>query len=106
MVILKYLVILAIFAYVFLALGAFYLKNELDIANEQLTHTRANNEVLINTVKKEHQNALDASREKQELEKEIQSDKSGFNWNADISNNNVVRSLKRMHKDKGKLRSN
>jgi len=90
----------------FLACGAYWLKNELADAKEDLTRYRANNEILIGQVRKEHENALAISREKEELAEAVKEDKSGFDWTVNITGAAPVVRLKRLHKNRGSVRGN
>lgn len=97
----RYLVLISILAWVFLACGAYWLKNELQDAKESLAQYRANNEVLIGRLKKEHENTVEVSREKEQLEQAVNNDASGFDWTFNIANTAPIVRLKRLHKNRG-----
>lgn len=48
-------------------------------------------------IAKRDEKALDADKLKQENNKQIDKDKTGFNWNYDLSDNPVLLNFKRLH---------
>ena len=48
-------------------------------------------------IAKRDEKALDADKLKRENDKQIDKDKTGFNWNYDLSDNPVLLNFKRMH---------
>ena len=64
------------------------------------TSLEANNNILINRLEKEHNDKVELGKRTEELEKAIMADTSGFNWDYDLSANNVLLTFKRMHNAK------
>lgn len=50
---------------------------------------------LNNEIIRRNKNAVETSKRIEELEREAKKDTSFFNWNADISNTNVVKQLRK-----------
>jgi len=74
---------------------------------KELTHVRAdntalqaNNNLLVKKLEKEHNDKLEFSKRAEEIEKAIQADSSGFNWNYNLADNPVLVTFKRLHKNK------
>ena len=61
------------------------------------TSLRANNNLLIKKLEKEHNDKLEVSRRAEEIEKAIKKDTSGFNWDYDLSANPVLATFKQLH---------
>lgn len=65
----------------------------------------ANNQVLINKVRKIYDDKLETDRTNEELRRAIAEDKdSSFDWSADISATLPIRTIKQLHKDRSKIR--
>lgn len=70
---------------------------KIDSLETSNTSLRANNNLLINRLEKEHNDKLEVSRRAEEIEKAIKKDTSGFNWNYDLSANPVLATFKQLH---------
>jgi uncharacterized protein YlxW (UPF0749 family) len=79
---------------------------EIKSLESEKTTLQANNNILLNEVKKRNEQAEELARTKVELQKAIESDTSGFNWGVDISGSTPVLTIKRLHKDRNTVRSN
>ena len=71
--------------------------NALSVSNREL---KGNNDVLQAELEKRNKDALEASVRKAENHRQIEKDKSGFDWHYDLSNNPVLLNFKRMHKNR------
>lgn len=60
---------------------------------------RANTDVLINKLEKEHNDKLEVSRKNTELKAKIDNYKGDFDWRTDLSNNPVLLEFKRLYKN-------
>ena len=69
----------------------------IDSLKSAKTMLESNNNLLIKKLEKEHNDKLEVSRRAEEIEKAIKADKSGFDWNYDLSANPVLVTFKRLH---------
>lgn len=58
---------------------------------------QANNNLLINRLEKEHNDKVEVSRTNEQLRKQIEADKSGFDWHYNLESNPVLLEFKRLH---------
>lgn len=88
-----------------LILGLIYFKNIADEEKRMKEFYNANNQLLINKMKEVYNDKMETDRTNEELRQAIARDKtSSFNWYQDISNTAPIISLKRLHKDRNKIR--
>lgn len=71
--------------------------NRIDTLQAAKTTLEANNNLLINRLEKEHNDKVEVSRTNELLRKQIKADKTGFDWNYDLTSNPVLLEFKRMH---------
>ena len=69
----------------------------IDTLQAAKTTLEANNNLLINRLEKEHNDKVEVSRTNELLRKQIKADKTGFDWNYDLTSNPVLLEFKRMH---------
>lgn len=74
-----------------------YQSKRIDTLQEAKITLQANNNLLINRLEKEHNDKVEVSRTNELLRKQIKADKTGFDWNYDLSANPVLLEFKRMH---------
>lgn len=79
-------------------LAAWWYKQEANRVNALYANSMANNELLINRMRKVYDDKLETDRRRQQLEEEIKKDKSGFDWNYDLSSNVVLLRFKQLQK--------
>ena len=82
----------------------YYYRTELSEEKKKTCMYKANNELLIDKIKKEHEINERLSDENKSLEKEISKDKSGFDWKFNINDTPPVIELRRLHKNRNKVR--
>lgn len=70
--------------------------NELIVSNREL---KGNNDILQKELDKRSKDSLEYGVRKSENNRQIEKDKSGFNWFYDLSDNPVLINFKRMHKN-------
>lgn len=87
----KYLITLII-AVIAVFYGWWY-KQEAERKETLYANSRANNELLINRMRKVYNDKMETDRRNAELEKAALEDKAYFDWNADISNSAVIKRL-------------
>ena len=73
--------------------AAWWYKQEANRANALYANSRANNELLINRMRKVYDDKLETDRRNAELEKAAAEDKAYFDWNANIANSAVIKRL-------------
>jgi hypothetical protein len=89
----------------FCVLAIYYLYNDNLYQKEQKAIYSSNNQLLIKKIREVYNDKVETDRTNEELRQTIAGDKtSGFNWYQDISNTAPIISLKRMHKDRNKIR--
>ena len=96
----KILLILACFFAILsgVLLGVYkYQSKRIDTLQEAKITLQANNNLLINRLEKEHNDKVEVSRTNELLRKQIKADKTGFDWNYDLTSNPVLLEFKRMH---------
>lgn len=69
------------------------LKTENEKLSTQLNNEKGKNATLEAEIEKRNKAILAADKRARELEEAAKSDKSGFDWNADISNSAVIKRL-------------
>lgn len=69
----------------------------IDSLKSAKTMLESNNNLLIKKLEKEHNDKVEIGRRAEEIEKAIKADKSGFDWNYDLSANPVLVTFKRLH---------
>lgn len=74
-----------------------YQSKRIDTLQEAKITLEANNNLLINRLEKEHNDKVEVSRTNELLRKQIKADKTGFDWNYDLTSNPVLLEFKRMH---------
>lgn len=89
---------------VFLGFTTYYYRNELSEEKKKTCMYKANNELLLDKIKKEHEINERLSDENKSLEKKIAEDKSGFDWHYNVESTPPVVELKRLHKNRNKVR--
>ena len=89
---------------VFLLLTTYHYRNELSREKQKTCMYKANTELLIGKIKQEHEINERLLDENKSLEKEISKDKSGFDWKFNINDTPPVVELRRLHKNRNKVR--
>lgn len=96
----KILLFLACFFGVLAVVCIFWINiqgKRIDSLKSAKTMLESNNNLLIKKLEKEHNDKLEVSRRAAEIEKAIKADKSGFDWNYDLSANPVLATFKQLH---------
>lgn len=89
---------------VFLLLTTYYYRNELSREKQKTCMYKANSELLISKIKQEHEINERLLDENKSLEKKIEEDRSGFDWKVLIVDTPPVVELRRLHKNRNKVR--
>lgn len=74
-----------------------YQSKRIDALLDAKNSLESNNQLLINKLKKEHNDKLELDKRAKAIEEAIRKDTSGFNWNYDLSGNSVLVAFKRLH---------
>lgn len=92
---------LCVFFIYILTLGLIYYKNVADDERDLKQFYCANNQVLINKVRKIYDDKVATDRENEELRRAIREDKdSSFDWHQDISSTLPIITLKRLYEER------
>jgi len=91
----KYIAITSIISAVFLFCVGVYYKNKATSFELKYNTVNANNGLLIGRLKESYEDNLAISKQNEELKQMAKEDKSGFDWNFDISNTDVVKQLRK-----------
>ncbi len=70
--------------------AAWYYREDSRQVRASLALYRGNNEVLLGRLKKNYADKMEADKRREELEKAVKEDKSGFDWGYDISHSPVI----------------
>ena len=88
-----------------LTIGVLYYKNVAEEQEKLKDIYCANNQVLINKVRKIYNDKVETDRTNKELRRAIAEDKnSSFDWYQDISNTNPIIHLKQLHTNRNSVR--
>lgn len=98
------LLLILLCACVFLFFTTYHYRTELSKEKQKTCMYKANVDLLIDKIKREHEINERLSDENKELEKKISEDKSGFSWSFHIANTPPVIELRRLHKNRNKVR--
>lgn len=71
--------------------------NEIEALETKLNAYKGKSTFLEGEIARRNEKALAADKLKQENNKQIDKDKTGFNWNYDLSANPVLLNFKRLH---------
>ena len=91
----KYLTIILTLGVLILGCTTFFYKNKANTYKDKYDAVRANNELLEGKIKKVYDDKLETDKRNAELEATAKEDKSGFDWNADISSSPIVVQLRK-----------
>ena len=83
----------------------YYLYNDNIYQKQQKAVYNANNQLLIKKIREVYDDKVETDRTNRELREAIARDKaSGFDWSQNIGNTAPVVALKRLHKNRNKIR--
>lgn len=89
----------------FCVLAIYYLYNDNLYQKEQKAIYSSNNQLLIKKIREVYNDKMETDRTNRELRETIARDQaSGFDWHQNIGNTAPVMALKRMHKNRNKIR--
>ena len=98
------LLLILLCACVFLFFTTYHYRTELSREKQKAGMYKANIDLLIDKMKKEHEINERLSDENKSLEKKIEEDRSGFDWKVVIVDTPPVVELRRLHKNRNKVR--